>query len=131
MKASRHRVTQFSNEILVFEVHTSGTGNKQVVELIKSICTCGKFQEMRIPCTHVITACLSKSIDYEQYVNTHYTLECTLNCYASMFNLLGHPNYYLEFDNKPLIPNQQRIRKNNSPKSSIIQNEINWKESKV
>ncbi|XP_021624999.1 uncharacterized protein LOC110624190 [Manihot esculenta] len=131
MKVARHRVTRFSNETLVFEVRTSGTGNKQVVKLIEGTCTCGKFQEMRIPCSHAIAACLSKSMDYYQYVDTYYTLERTLKCYGSMFNPLGHSDYWPEPDGKPLIPDMQRIRKKGRPRSSRIQNEMDWRASKV
>ncbi|KAH7837300.1 hypothetical protein Vadar_012227 [Vaccinium darrowii] len=60
-KARRHRVMEFNRELGVSEVETPmhptspGKGNhKHTIELVDRKCTCGKFQQWKMPCSHVI-----------------------------------------------------------------------------
>ncbi|XP_021602262.1 uncharacterized protein LOC110607453 [Manihot esculenta] len=131
MSANGHRVTTFNRDDLVVEVRSSKSGKKQVVKLIEGTCTCGKFQEMHIPCSHAIVACMSRSVDYEQFVDSYYTLERPIKCYEDMFNPLGNSDYWPADYELPLIPNKNRIRKKGRPKSSRIQNEMDWRGTKV
>ncbi|XP_021601524.1 uncharacterized protein LOC110606845 [Manihot esculenta] len=120
MSANGHRVTTFNRDDLVVEVRSAKSGQKQVVKLIEGTCTCGKFQEMRIPCSHAIAACMSRSVDYEQFVDSYYTLERSIKCYENMFSPLGNSDYWPADYELPLIPNKNRIRKKGRQKSSRI-----------
>ncbi|XP_021598925.2 uncharacterized protein LOC110604952 [Manihot esculenta] len=67
IKANGHRVRRFNSQTMVCEIITANGRQKQVVKLMDQTYTCGKFQEIRIPCSHAIAACMSHSIDYEQF----------------------------------------------------------------
>ncbi|XP_021598866.1 uncharacterized protein LOC110604884 [Manihot esculenta] len=104
---------------------------KQVVKLMDQTCTCGKFQELRIPCFHAIAACMSHSIDYEQFVSEYYKLDSTIQCYAYTFHPLGHPDYWPAADGLPLVPDISRTRKKGQPRSPRIRNEMDWRSNKI
>lgn len=109
--ANGHRVATFNRDDLVVEVRSAKTGKKQVVKFIEGTCSCSKFQEMRIPCSHAIAACMSRSVDYEQFVDSYYTLERSLKCYEDIFIPLDNSDYWPADYELPLIPNKNRIRK--------------------
>ncbi|XP_057984501.1 uncharacterized protein LOC131169310 [Hevea brasiliensis] len=80
-EANSYNVRIFNRDCGEFEVWKGRSETKHVVKLDERICTCKKFEEIRIPCSHVIAACRAMSINYEQYVSNYYTLERTLKCY--------------------------------------------------
>ncbi|KAG8651928.1 hypothetical protein MANES_06G036167v8 [Manihot esculenta] len=109
------------------EIITANGRQKQVIKLMNQTCTCGKFQEIRISCSHAIVACMSHSIDYEQFVSDYYKLDRTIQCYAYTFQPLGHPDYWPAADGLPLVPDISRTRKKERLRSSRIRNEMDWR----
>ena len=93
--ANRHEVTRFDSDSGIFEVKTGYDrsrrmgSHKHKVELNLRRCTCGKFQEIKIPCSHVIAFCQKYAIDHNTMVDEFYTLARTLQCYLYMFHPLG------------------------------------------
>lgn len=60
-----HQLTIFYCKGLALEVCSVRTSQKQVVNLIEETYTSSKFQEMYIPYSHVIVACMFTAINYE------------------------------------------------------------------
>ncbi|XP_057995903.1 uncharacterized protein LOC131175494 [Hevea brasiliensis] len=125
-KAYGHHVRVFSTNCGEFEARTGRQGHKQVVKLNDQTYYCGKFQEMRISCSHVIAICQSKVIDYGQYVSDYYKLERALKCYELMFHAHGDEAYWLESNGDPLVPDSTRKRQKGRPMSSRRMSEMDW-----
>ncbi|XP_027362556.1 uncharacterized protein LOC113870158 [Abrus precatorius] len=58
----------------------------------------------RYPCSHVIAACVTVSIDFWQYVDPVYTLQYVVNAYSSQWWLLGNEANILQNDEWKLLP---------------------------
>ena len=74
-KANTHDLVSFDRQRGVFEVITASYGermqrghNKQVVQLDKGTCSCGKWQIYKFPCSHVMVVCGRLSLDSWQYI---------------------------------------------------------------
>ncbi|XP_058004075.1 uncharacterized protein LOC131180718 [Hevea brasiliensis] len=65
-EANSYNVRIFNRDCGEFEVWKGRSETKHVVKLDERICTCKKFEEICIPCSHVIAACQAMSINYEQ-----------------------------------------------------------------
>ncbi|XP_058006462.1 uncharacterized protein LOC131181622 [Hevea brasiliensis] len=125
-EANSLNVRLFNRDCGEFEVWKDRTGDNHIVKLYERTCTCEKFQEIRIPCSHVIAACQSMSINYEQYVSNYYTLERTLKCYEWQFHALGHHDDW-PTDNDPiLVSDPNRKRSKGRPTSLRKMNEMDW-----
>jgi hypothetical protein len=129
--ANGHRVKSFDTQNIICEIQTRSSRQKQVVKLLEGTCTCGKFQDMRIPCSHAIAACQYRSIDFNNFVDSYYTLDRCLKCYQFMFHPLGHPDYWPDAEALPLVPDQSRIRKKGRPTSMRIRNEMDWGDARM
>ncbi len=73
--ANSLNVWLFNYDCGEFEVWNGGSRKKHIMKLNDWMCMCGKFQEICIPCSHVIIACQSMSINYEQYISNYCTLD--------------------------------------------------------
>lgn len=124
-------MTTFDCDELVFEVRNARSEQKQVVKLVDRTCTCSKFQEMCNPCSYVIVACMSRAVDYEQFIGSYYSLDKSLKYYKNMFIPLSNSDYWSTNYELPLMLNKNRIRKKGQPKSSRIQNEMDCRVSKI
>ena len=57
-------------------------GVSHIVDLHAGSCTCGKFQEHRIPCQHGVAACIFLAEDLYLHVHHAYELYCYRDCYS-------------------------------------------------
>ncbi|XP_021600710.1 uncharacterized protein LOC110606264 [Manihot esculenta] len=92
--ANGHLVTTFNRDELVIKFQSAKSGQKQVVKLIEGTCTYDKFQEMCIAYSHAIAACMSRSMDYEQFVDSYNILDRIIKCYEHMCTLLAYYSYH-------------------------------------
>ncbi|XP_027349266.1 uncharacterized protein LOC113860909 [Abrus precatorius] len=112
-----------------FNPMTQRGGNKWTVILSRRFCECGKFQAYRYPCSHVIAACSTLSIDFWQYVDPVYTLQYVVNAYSYQWWPLENENNILQNDEWKLLPDQDKARGKGRPKASRIRNEMDCVES--
>ncbi|KAL8120542.1 hypothetical protein AgCh_017649 [Apium graveolens] len=74
-----HSVKVFDRGTWLFQVVTRRDGlkggNTHTVRLQESTCTCGKLQNYRIPCSHVIACCSYVKMNYDVFVGDWYKLE--------------------------------------------------------
>ncbi|PWA44872.1 hypothetical protein CTI12_AA522780 [Artemisia annua] len=73
-KASAHTMRSFNRERGIFEETTQTGKNVQVVNLEKQTCTCGKWENNKYPCFHVLSACAFLSLNSSQYVQRYYSI---------------------------------------------------------
>lgn len=74
--ANSHELIPFDENRGIFEVITARHGermqrghNKQVVELNRGLCLCGKWQIYKFPCSHVLAVCGKLALDSWQYID--------------------------------------------------------------
>ncbi|KAI4324027.1 hypothetical protein L6164_023595 [Bauhinia variegata] len=65
-----------------------------VFDLIRKTCTCGEFQALHYPCSYVLVACASISIDYTSFVDPVYTLDHMINAYRFEFYLITSKEFW-------------------------------------
>ena len=133
-RASSHEVEMFDRVSSLFEVRTgyhyfnSKGGNKQIIRLNDRTCTCGKWQEYGIPCSHVIAACSKWRIDYWAHVEPTYLVSEFSKCYAPQFQPIPHEARWPN-PNFPIIhPDKTKLCEPGRPKSTRIRNEMDWRE---
>ncbi|XP_027348393.1 uncharacterized protein LOC113859937 [Abrus precatorius] len=134
-EASSHQVRRYDIQRTRFEVEeafnpiTQRGGNKWTVILSNRFCECRKFQTYRYPCSHVIAACASVSINYWQWVYPVYSVQSVVNAYSSEWWPLGNNNNILRSNEWKLVPDDERSRGIGRPKSTRIRNEMDWVDS--
>ena len=91
-KSEKHYLRAFSNEQMIYQIVTSfnmcstrGGNHSYEVRLQERICSCGKWQNIGIPCSHAIRVCDYLNIDSTTYIHPCYGLENALNTYQHAF----------------------------------------------
>ncbi|PPS17243.1 hypothetical protein GOBAR_AA03334 [Gossypium barbadense] len=65
--------------------HKGIIGGQYRVHFRNRTCDCGRFDALRYPCAHIITACQSLRLDPMSYVDEVYKLETTYNVWRHVF----------------------------------------------
>ncbi|XP_016747054.1 uncharacterized protein [Gossypium hirsutum] len=82
-----------------------GLGNKHVVDLLNSSCSCRKWDLSGIPCKHVVSCMQLLVVSPETYVNTCYTVTTQLNIYSYLINPIKGPMQWEHVrDMEPILP---------------------------
>ena len=88
-RGSGHSVQVFDRALLLFQVVTRKIGqkggNSHTVRINESMCSCGKWQTYRIPCSHVIACCAYLNLGHEKFVGDCYKLENVSKVYNCIF----------------------------------------------
>ena len=92
-------------------------------------CTCGKFQQSKIPCSHAIAGCLTYEIDYREFIAPFHSVSENLKCWSTCFVPLGHTDYWPASRDLPFVPNPAWKRKKGRPRSTRIRNEMDDRNS--
>ncbi|KAK5811864.1 hypothetical protein PVK06_027243 [Gossypium arboreum] len=82
-----------------------GLGNKHVVDLFNSSCSCRKWDLSGIPCKHVVSCMQLLAVSPETYINTCSTVTTQLNIYSHLINPVKGPIQWEHVrDMEPIIP---------------------------
>ncbi|MFQ6620501.1 hypothetical protein Gotur_000974 [Gossypium turneri] len=82
-----------------------GLGNKHVVDLFNSSCSCRKWDLSGILCKHAVSCMQLLAISPETYVNTCYTVTTQLNIYSHLINPVKGPMQWEHVrDMEPILP---------------------------
>ncbi|XP_031737534.1 uncharacterized protein LOC116402427 [Cucumis sativus] len=135
-RASAHSVTSIDRETQTFEVHTGMSmtspykgQHTQVVSLMEGTCSCNKWQSFKIPCSHVIAICNYMHLTYVPYIDECYLLSTFKRCYDGRFHPIQHSDYWPEISFTEVRPNADLLKGPGRPRTTRIQNEMDWKES--
>nr|KAJ0204158.1 hypothetical protein LSAT_V11C500236490 [Lactuca sativa] len=131
-KASAHSLRSFNREKgILFELITQRGRNVQVVNLEQKTCTCGKWEVFKYPCSHVLSARATLSLNSWQYIDKCYSIVKYRDTWASEFSPLPHEAYWPQSLFKELLPNLELLRnKKGRPRSTRLQNGIDIKEGR-
>ena len=95
-KFEKHYLKAFRNQQMIYQVVTSfnmcsvGGGNHSYeVWLKERTCSCGKWKNIGIPCSHAIRVCDALIIDSTTYIHPCYSLAYALNTYMHL-QFLSH-----------------------------------------
>ncbi|KAH1199169.1 hypothetical protein GmHk_18G052595 [Glycine max] len=94
-KACSHIVRTYDIQITIFEIEeafdpmTQRGGHKWAVNLNERYCQCGQFTTYHYPCSHIIVACGTVSINFYQYIDVVYTNDYILVLTPHNGGLLG------------------------------------------
>ncbi|XP_028124939.1 uncharacterized protein LOC114321901 [Camellia sinensis] len=135
-KSRGHSVRNFNMNLGIFDVQTavnplySNRGlHLHVVNLMERTYDCQKWQNYKISCSHVIAVCKFASLDHLQYVDECYTLKAQMACYQHSFNLVVDAAYWREPNFPKLHPNLNLARTRGRPRTTRLQNAMDWRES--
>uniref|UniRef100_A0A2N9GUX0 SWIM-type domain-containing protein n=1 Tax=Fagus sylvatica TaxID=28930 RepID=A0A2N9GUX0_FAGSY len=135
-KAKGHKVTNFDRNQGVFDVRTRPNlgssyrgDHTHQIKLQEGTCTCGKWQMLKIPCSHVIACCAHQNIQLRQYIDSCYSLTEQLASYSGSFEPLKDEPYWQPIEGPTLRPDPTMLRQKGRPKSTRIRNEMDWREN--
>ena len=130
-KSEKHYLKAFSNEHMIYQVVTSlnmcstGRGNHSYeVRLLERTCSCGKWQNIKIPCSHAIRVCDALKIDSTTYIHSCYSLEYALNSYSHAFAVPTLNSLWRDPMGPKWLPNLALLRAKGRPVKSRIRNEM-------
>ncbi|XP_030936269.1 uncharacterized protein LOC115961425 [Quercus lobata] len=130
-KFEKHYVKAFSNEHAIYQVFTSsnkcstGGGNHRYeVRLLEITCSCGKWQNIKIPCSHAIRVCDVLKIDSTTYIHPCYSLEYAFNTYSHAFAFPKLESLWRDSIGPKWLLNPALLQAKGRPVKSRIRNEI-------
>ncbi|KAJ7974396.1 Transposon protein, putative, Mutator sub-class [Quillaja saponaria] len=135
-RAGGHELRQFHTGLGIIEIKTQFRGwqarkggNQHTVRLNERTCTCNKPQQYILPCSHVIAACASMHMNYNDFIGEWYKLRNQELVYTPQFNPVMHDDYWPEFQFPHVVPDMSKLRKKGRPKTHRIHNEMDITES--
>jgi hypothetical protein len=136
-KARHHKVVEYSRVNAVFEVITATDptspykGNRRhTVRLRQRTCTCQKWDQWKIPCSHAIAACNKMALNHLNYVDPMWTTARDVQTYCTQhFNPIRDPSYWPPYTGVRIFPPTKCRRKGRS-KTRRFRNEMDWQESR-
>ena len=99
------------------------------VDLINRKCQCESFTARRYPCSHVLAVCKMENLNHYDYVDPVFTIPYISQVYVSHWYLIGNELLIQQGEGPTVIPNATLSRTWGRPKSTRIQNKIDWVES--
>ncbi|KAL0321852.1 UNVERIFIED_CONTAM: hypothetical protein Scaly_2481600 [Sesamum calycinum] len=135
-KAVEHTVTKYSHAQQSASVVTRRQNihgmNTHVVKIANRECSCGKWNQFGIPCSHAQKVCGAYNISAASMVKDYYDLMAYNNTYSKHFEPVqsedywDDPNFQLVHD--PTIRTVTRPGRNQTTR---IHNEMDWRQTRA
>ncbi|XP_074342619.1 uncharacterized protein LOC141680234 [Apium graveolens] len=132
-RASRYQVKLFDRDTWLFQVTIRKDGlkggNNHTIRLRQSTCTCGKWQNYHIPCSHVISCCAYVKMRYDNLVDDCYKLENVSNIYSGVFEPIpnkGDPCWPIAINFPKLVHDEDIQKKKGRRKTTRFRNEMDF-----
>ena len=116
---------------MIYQVVTSlkmcstGRGNHSYeVQLLERSCSCGKWQNIGILCSHAIRVYDAVKIDSTTYIHPCYSLKYALNTYLHAFAVPKSESLWRDPMGPKWLPNPALLRAKGRPMKSRIRNEM-------
>ena len=109
-------------EILTF-AHDGKGGNVHKVTAKGKKCSCGKWRNYHMPCSHAIKFCGLRGIEPKSYVSKFYSAKYYKRTYSETFNPVGDEMYWppAPFN---LIANTEYLRTSGTQERSRLKNDM-------
>ena len=116
LKSAGHTGVLFDPTSLVYEVKSANStivggetssGRVRKVDLSAVTCTCALPQLSHMPCSHMITACRIRRVDYhsEKYLSPIYAKSAVLRTWAARYEPILDPSEWPPFNGPDYVPN--------------------------
>ncbi|KAL0415601.1 UNVERIFIED_CONTAM: hypothetical protein Slati_3392000 [Sesamum latifolium] len=134
-KSINHTVTKYNHlqqSASVVTKRQQGSGlNTHVVKLANRECSCGKWNQFGIPCSHAQKVCAAYNISVASMVKEYYDVMAYKNTYSGIFEPLQSEDYWdvlnFELVHDPTIRTSTRPGRN---KTSCIPNEMDLRQTR-
>ncbi|XP_050237266.1 uncharacterized protein LOC126686978 isoform X1 [Mercurialis annua] len=130
-KSKTHKAALYNPDQKIYDVKTwrdfdrKKGGHRQQVYLLDGTCTCGKFQQWKIPCSHAIAACTQYGENPRQYIAWFYRCEYAILAWsAASFQPLRDRDHWIDSTEIPFVPNSKWMRKKGGAVESKQRNEM-------
>ena len=95
------------------------------VSLVDRICTCGKWEANKIPCSHLIAVCAKYNHNATEFMDRFYRVEEWYHSYKPIFQpLKDRLEWPKPQERRIVMSNPRLIREKGRPKSTRIRNEM-------
>ncbi|KAK2373574.1 hypothetical protein QL285_074604 [Trifolium repens] len=95
------------------------------VDLVQRSCNCGKFQALRLPCSHAIAACSKARIPYQDYIHPVYKAASVYNVYEKSFPVIPSKSLWPTYGGDKVVARSDLKRtKKGRPKKNRIRTKM-------
>ncbi|KAK4385352.1 hypothetical protein Sango_2659200 [Sesamum angolense] len=133
-KAVEHTVTKYSHAQQSASVVTRRQGrygmNTHVVKIANRECSCGKWNQFGIPCSHAQKVCGAYNISAASMVKDYYDVMAYNNTYSKHFEPVQSKDYW-DDPNFQLIhdPTIRTVTRPGRNQTTRIHNEMDWRQT--
>ncbi|KAL0001679.1 hypothetical protein SO802_015460 [Lithocarpus litseifolius] len=130
-KSITHSVRAFNNFLGTYQVGTAynnyspgGGHHSHEINIKARTCGCGKWQNLKIPCSHAIIVLQLLEQDATRYIDLCYSLENAIRTYSHQFMVPKSESLWRDVDGPKWVPNPALLRGKGRPVKSRIRNEM-------
>ena len=121
----------FNHEASIYQVVTpyndynGGKGNhNHEINIVAKTCGCGKWQNIKILCSHAIKVFQSLRVDLTNYIDPCYSLENAIHTYSHQFVVPKSESLWRDVSGPRWVPDPNLLRAKGRPIKSRIRNEM-------
>ncbi|KAK4411810.1 hypothetical protein Sango_0254000 [Sesamum angolense] len=135
-KAVEHTVTKYSHAQQSASVVTRRQGrhgmNTHVVKIANRKCSCGKWNQFGIPCSHAQKVCGAYNISAASMVKDYYDVMAYNNTYSKHFEPVQSEDYW-DDPNFQLVhhPTIRTVTRPGRNQTTRIHNEMDWRQTRA
>ena len=107
-----------------------GGNHSYEVRLLERTCSCKKWQNIQIPCSHAIRVCDALKIDSTTYIHPYYSLDYALNTHSHAFAVPKSESLWRDPMGPKWLPNPALLWAKGRPVKSRIRNEMDGMRNK-
>ena len=117
---------------VVLNLRTYFWGRTHRVTLHEKTCTCVKTLTYGFPCSHIISACQHRCVDFRLFVESYYTTQSYYDTWAPLFHPIFNEDEWPLYDGTVIVaPESMRHSGSGRPKSTLLHNEVDVREGKT
>ena len=131
-KVSGHTIRTFNHEVGIYQVltpcndHRGGKGNhSHEINIFTRTCGCGKWQNIKIPFSHVTKVCQSLRLDATNYIDPCYSLDNVILTYSHQFVVPKSKSLWRDVSGPQWVPDPNLLQAKCHPVKPRIRNEMN------
>ena len=130
-KIAGHILRNFNHETRVYQMVTlyndqrGGGGNhNHEVHVFARTCGCGKWQNIKISCSHAIKVLQGLHLNATSYINPCYNLDNAIHTYVHQFVVPKLESLWRDIRGPQWVPNLKLLKAKSRPVKSRIRNEM-------
>ncbi|XP_050284487.1 uncharacterized protein LOC126724166 [Quercus robur] len=130
-KIAGHTLRNYNHAEGIYQVvtpyndHRVGGGNhSHDVRIFDRTCGCGKWQNLKIPCSHAIKVLKGLHLDAPSYIDPCYSLNNAILTYSHNFVVPKSESLWTDVRGPRWVPDPQLLRAKGRPTMSRIRNEM-------